>query len=296
MSDTTLSDYDPDEYSPQPDPVFCCSSVQQTSSPARLTVPSLPPYLSDLLFSQKDKQLVVDNPSIPLSGDTYDTAVASIVQTSGSTMRQGTRWIAAPIAREEAGTMVLVPKHKVYAAQEHRQLSRRFIPGSFTFGNCPNHPDVEFQAKWCMFINGSDLKSEDLDSDTGELVNMFGNGSDLGFEDQDHDIKEDDSDTKARDGNMRPLSSTQSAQSRSRSQAQMEQLDKAAEDIDTDDEEDTYEHLQRKVRPGRGLPCDQCAPQRRTCSRRMRPGGPPRCELCEKKDIACTWARFVTTG
>ncbi len=59
-----------------------------------------------------------------------------------------------------------------------------------------------------------------------------------------------------------------------------------------------FEKIRKKVdhNSGKGVPCDSCSASRKTCSRRLLPGGPPRCERCEKKNITCSWLTVGNRG
>ncbi|KAN0104124.1 hypothetical protein V8E51_009869 [Hyaloscypha variabilis] len=73
-----------------------------------------------------------------------------------------------------------------------------------------------------------------------------------------------------------------------------EDMEDDEEEEDEDEDDDQYEELRKRVSGDRGIPCDRCSrdqisKSRKYCSRRMSPGGPPKCDRCEENGWACTW-------
>lgn len=77
-------------------------------------------------------------------------------------------------------------------------------------------------------------------------------------------------------------------------QEQMEQDNN--EDDDGEDSDEIYKDLRARVKNGRGVPCDECSKNRRSCSRKMNPGGPPKCDVCVGRGVECTWDTVGSKG
>jgi hypothetical protein len=67
-------------------------------------------------------------------------------------------------------------------------------------------------------------------------------------------------------------------------------------DDDGEDSDEIYKDLRARVKNGRGVPCDECSKNRRSCSRNMNPGGPPKCDVCRTRGVECTWDTVGSQG
>jgi hypothetical protein len=63
-----------------------------------------------------------------------------------------------------------------------------------------------------------------------------------------------------------------------------------------EDSDEMYKDLRARVKNGRGVPCDECSKNRRACSRKLNPGGPPKCEVCAARGVECTWDTVGSKG
>ena len=77
-------------------------------------------------------------------------------------------------------------------------------------------------------------------------------------------------------------------------QEQMQQDDNG--DDGGEDSDEIYKDLRARVKNGRGVPCGECSKNRRACSRKLNPGGPPKCEVCMARGVECTWDTVGSKG
>ena len=312
MSESSLSDYEPDDFSPAPPPLFCCKKIKLTaprllmkfhlasnhqllrslSRPPALpsndlsqVTPSahcndlprhsLPVRVNKLLFSHRGNSPQADIFTVPLSHEVYDTAIASIIQTNGTppTISTTTRWIA--ILKIPGEPAVQIPKHKVHLAQKNGQLKEDRIPISYTLGDCPKHPGAEYQVHWYTFVSPTSEPSPEQAAASTSVPQPLSI------------CQSQTTPPTTPQAQLQPLNDKEDSDPYSSSSMHADKstnttLGATASGI-------TYEALRERVKDGHGVPCDGCARIRRNCSRRFLPGGPPACEICLKKDQACTW-------
>jgi hypothetical protein len=233
----------------------------------------------------------------------------------------------APIVPTGNGTswFIQIPKHKVYAAQQDEYVEKACEPASiYRYGQCPSHPGVEYEAKWHTFMKReSDSESEadgmyEIQAEQSEAVEEEEGGYELSEdeveqseveEEEESGIFEDESEQskveEEEDGpGISPVQSEQSDSEEEKDGIGMSQSQNVQQAIappppppqpsmsnppPVQPAPNPYQHLRDRVRNGRGLPCDECARLRKPCSRKMTPGGPPRCDRCQNKNILCAW-------
>ena len=130
-----------------------------------------------------------------------------------------------------------------------------------TFGDCAVHEGVSFVGVWFGF----DEEGYEGGEEPGEESEAGGEEEDENMDDGEEDDDED--------------------------------MDDGEEDEEEDEDDNQHEELRKRVSGTRGVPCDRCSSDntsksRNYCSRRMSPGGAPKCKRCEKNGWACTWARY----
>jgi hypothetical protein len=299
MSETSLSDYDPNEWSPTQPPILCCATVQKIDTSPNSAPPHLQlQHLHNQLFQQRGKIPTSDNLDLPLTRDFYNWGVVRVSVTENGTKETKKRWFA-PTGSENNGYFVLIPKHKVYTAQRKRIVEKKEEPGSTCrFGQCPNHSSVGYEATWYAFIEEKDSESR---------LGGTGNSNDeTRFEEQPEqsiDTPEATFETESEEGSIEPASPISRGESEQPSFAPQPSISdahlthpSAASQPSISNTHllqssggNPYQSLRDKVKTGKGLPCDDCARVRRPCSRKMTPGGGPKCDRCQRRNIQCTW-------
>jgi hypothetical protein len=290
MSETSLSDYEPDEWDPIQPPVLCCAAIQKISTSPN-SVP-VRPLLHNIVFQQRGKIPTFCDLDVALSEKVYKWGLVRIVATGGGIQKSRKRWFTS-VERKNDSSFVLIPKHKVYEAQRKEQVERKEESGNTClFGRCPNHPAVEYEATWFEFIREKDPES---------ILEEPGNKNDgrsLEQPPESIEIPEAVSEIAYVHQSIAPSSPIFPAESEQTPPMAGAQwvpqsignlLYMSNTHLVQPLESSPYQNLRAKVKIGKGVPCDDCARTRRTCSRRMTPGGPPKCDRCMKRNTPCTW-------
>jgi hypothetical protein len=299
MSETSLSDYDPDEWSPTQPPILCCTAVQKIDT----TTNSAPlhrqlQHLHNQLFQQRGTIPTSDNLDLPLTRDFYNWGVFCVSVTENGTKETKKRWFA-PTGSGNNDYFVMIPKHKVYTARRKRVVEKKEEPGSTCrFGHCPNHSRVGYEATWYAFI-----REKNSESELGRAGNSD-DGTRLDEQpEQSIDIPETMFETESEEGSIEPPSPISHAESEQPSITPQPSISGAQLIYPSTTPQPSmsnthpvqssgsnpYQSLRDKVKPGKGLPCDDCARVRKPCSRKMTPGGGPKCDRCQRRNIQCTW-------
>ncbi|KAE9363386.1 hypothetical protein N431DRAFT_475540 [Stipitochalara longipes BDJ] len=291
MSETSLSDYDPEEYAPTLHPIFCCHSIQVLDHPHHnpSEATSLPARLKEFLKSQRGEVPHEDTNEYPLIIAFYKAAVL-IDTTAGYTSGLQKRWLA-PVIRQVDGTscFVQVPKHRIYAAQREGHMEKRCKPGhTFYVGDCPNHPGVEYVVEMYFLGKVDEIRKSEEQWEQRELWMVQS--------EVEHQRMEEDggmSRTPLIQQSITPSSAMSQPQSGQQPSMTNTQPDRTTNGI-------LFQALQHRVNAtGKPINCDECATNRRICSRGMSPGpSQPKCTICQGKKTKtnCTWNTVKIEG
>jgi hypothetical protein len=283
--------------------MFCCESIRKLNTPQQSPLPA---RLHDLLNNQKGTPPYTDNAGFPLTGDFYDHAVLCIVESGvypeGITYSSKS-WFA-PIIPTGDGTswFVEIANEKVSTAQQEGYIEKEWEKGSTCrFGGCRNDTSLKYEARWHPFIKReSDSESEaegmyEIQAEQSEVEEEEG-GSELSEDEMEQSEVEEEEDGSEMSQVQSEQSSSEEEGASGLSQPQSVQQSIAPPPQPSmsslppvQPSANAYQHLRDRVRNGRGLPCDECARVRKPCSRKLTPGGPPRCDRCRQRNIPCVW-------
>ncbi|KAE9363387.1 hypothetical protein N431DRAFT_475541 [Stipitochalara longipes BDJ] len=246
--------------------ILCCNAVQMLEHPIRPSdnedyAPGSPSDLLspfDFLYEQAGNPHTSFNPRVPFSSNHYYEGIIQVIEFRNDNV-VGVKWYGEiALGGERSGRFVEIPHDR---AERDVGGILEETGGFCRFGNCPVHDGLGFVAQWHRFDEESygeegerELGGEEQIGEDGiEEENDFGGE----YEDEDEDM--DDGEEEGESG---------------------------------DDNE--YAELRKRVSSSKGVPCDRCSRDntskwRNYCSRRMLPGGAPKCDRCEDNGWECTW-------